>query len=50
MMILAISFSAYLLWGALGFQGMPVEGHERTHIVLSSFLVIALSLSFLQIV
>lgn len=49
MFLLAISISAYLLWAACGFQGMPRKRRATAHITLSLWMI-ALSLSALHVV
>lgn len=49
MILLAILVSAYLLWAACGFQGMPEKRRATTHITLSLGMV-ALALSALHVV
>lgn len=48
MILIAISFSAYLLWAACGFQGLPERAQTTVHIMLPSLWAIALSLSLIH--
>lgn len=49
MILIAISFSAYLLWAACGFQGMPARAKTAVHVMLPSLWAAALSLSLLHV-
>lgn len=49
MILIVISFSAYLLWAACGFHGLPVRARTTLHIVLPSLWAIAVSLSLLHV-
>ena len=48
MILIAISFSAYLLWAACGFQGLPTRARTTFHIMLPSLWAIAVRLSMLH--